>query len=70
MVDAEESGGDDTDDEDVLFEILKESMTARGQMQGVRVASIKVRTAEKQRKLLDMWQPYMKVDVRLWTGTR
>ena len=66
MVDAEESGGDDGD---VPFEILMESMAARGQMQDVRVASMKAQTAEERRKISDMWPPYMKVDVRLWTGT-
>ena len=69
MVDAEESGGDDADNGDVPFEILTESMTARGQTQDVRVASMKVRTAEERRKFSDMWPPYMKVDVWLWTGT-
>ena len=65
MVDAEESGGDDADNGDVPFEILTESMAARGQMQDVRVTSMKVRTAEERRKFSDMWPPYMKVDVRL-----
>ena len=69
MVDAEESGGDDADNGDVPFEILTESMTARGQTQDVRVASMKVQTAEEQLKLLDMWPLHMKVDVRPWTGT-
>ena len=67
MVDAEESGGDDADNGDVPFEISTGSMAARGQMQDVRVASMKVRTAEERRKFSDMWSPYKKVDVRLWT---
>ena len=57
MVDAEESGGDDADNGDVPFEILTELMAARGQMQDVRVASMKVRAAEERRKLSDMWPP-------------
>ena len=61
MVDAEESGGDDADNGDVPFEILTESMAGHGQMQVVRVASMKVRAAEEWRKFLDMWPPYMKV---------
>ena len=69
MVDAEESGGDDADNGDVPFEILTESMAARGQMQDVRGTSMKVQAAEERRKFSDMWPPYMKVDVRLWTGT-
>ena len=69
MVDAEESGGDDADNGDVPFEILTESMAARGQTQDVRVASMKVRTAEERRKFSDMCSPYMRVNVRLWAGT-
>ena len=69
MVDAEESGGDDADNGDGPFEILTESMAARGQMRDVRVTSMKVWTAEERRKFSDMWPPYMKVDVWLWTGT-
>ena len=57
MVDAEESGGDDADNGDVPFEILTELMAARGQMQDVRVASMKVRDAEERRKFSDMWPP-------------
>ena len=70
MVDAEESGGDDADNGDVPFEILTESMAARGQMQDVRIASMKVRAAEERRQFSDIWPLYMKVDFRLWTGTR
>jgi len=70
MVDAEECEGDNVDNVDVPLEILKESMSGRGQMKDVCVASMKVRTAEERWKFSDTWPPYMKVDVRLWTGTR
>ena len=38
---------------------MTDSMAGLGQMQDVRVASMKVRTAEERRRFSDMWPSYM-----------